>query len=171
MGTPIDARHIADANGDFAPQTQDAWFIEIADLDDDGAELIRLSCMSSQLPTENNEIVVVPMGNSEAKYAGKGHFEDIPLTVRDFVDRKVRDALLAWRRQVWNPEDGSISLPSVYKRNVDLIIQSQDGSIIRTATIKGAWPSSMNPGTLDHGSSEPVLIEMTLTYDWAKWDL
>lgn len=171
MALPIDARHIASAAGAFAPQTQDAWFIEISDLAEDGAELIRLSCQAGQLPNENNDVVVIPHGNTESKYAGKLHFEDVPITVRDYVDRKTRDAILAWRRLVANPETGSIGLPSAYKRRAELIIQSQDGSIVRRATLHGAWPSAMNSGSLDHGSSEQVEIEMTITFDYATWTL
>ncbi len=171
MGLPVDARHIANANGDFAPQTQDSWIIEIADLEEDDAELIRLSVQSSNLPTEMNDVMVIPHGNSESKYAGKFHVEDVPIVVKDFVDRKVRQALIRWRRLVSNPDTGAIGLPSTYKRRVDMILQAQDGTLQRKCTLIGTWPSMLNPGILDHSSSDQVLIEMTLTYDRPKWTL
>ncbi len=169
MGTPVDARHIANADGDFAPQTQDGWIIEISNLEEDDSELIRLSVQSGNLPTEMNDVMVIPHGNSEAKFAGKGHFEDVPFVIKDWVDRKVRQALIRWRRLVWDPETGVIRLPSVYKRRAEIILQAQDGTRNCSAMLKGAWPSSLNPGVIDHSSSDQILIEMTITYDRAKW--
>lgn len=169
MAAPQDARHIANQQGDFVPQHQNAWSIEIAGLDGDDKDLIVLSLLSSNLPTESNNIVEIPYGNETRKVAGKATFEDIPLIVHDYVDRETREALIRWRRQVYDTRSGNVGLPSDYKKTAEVILQDTSGGNLRKVRIHGVWPSTMNPGVLDMASDDPIQIEMTLTYDRAEW--
>lgn len=171
MAVPQDARHIANQEGDFVPQHQDNWLIEIAGLDGDDKDLITLSLLSSNLPTESNNIVEIPYGNEMRKVAGKAIYEDIPLIVHDYVDRDIRGALVRWRRLVYDTRTGNVGLPTNYKRTASMILQATDGTLTRTVDLIGVWPSAMNPGALDMASDEAVQIEMTLTYDRALWAL
>lgn len=169
MAIPQDARHIANQAGDFVPQHQNNWLIEIAGLEGDDKDLIVLSLVSSALPQEANNIIELPYGNETRKVAGKAVFEDIPLVVRDYVDRDVRGALIRWRRQVYDSRTGVVGLPSSYKKTGELIMQATDGSSLRAVQLIGLWPSTMNPGAFDMASADPVQIEMTLTYDRSNW--
>lgn len=169
MAIPQDARHIANQAGDFVPQHRNNWVIEIADLDGDDKDLIVLSLVSSALPAESNNIVELPYGNETRKVAGKAVFEDIPLIVRDYVDRETRAALIRWRRQVYDARTGNVGLPSEYKKTGEMILQATNGTQFRSVRLIGLWPSAMNPGELDMASDEPVEIEMTLTYDRSEW--
>lgn len=169
MAIPQDARHIANQAGDFVPQHQNNWLVEIAGLEGDDKDLIVLSLVSSNLPTEANNIIELPYGNEIRKVAGKATFEDIPLIVRDYVDRDVRGALVRWRRQVYDTRTGNVGLPSEYKKTAEMILQATNGTQLRTVRLIGVWPSTMNPGALDMASADPVQIEMTLTYDRAEW--
>lgn len=171
MAIPQDARHIANQEGDFAPQHQNNWMIEIADLEGDDKELIVLSLISGALPPEGNNEIELPYGNETRYVAGKAVYETIPLIVRDYVDRDIRGALMRWRRQVYDPETGNVGLPSAYKKNADMIIQASDGSISRQVRLIGLWPKDMNPGVVDMTSADPIQIEMTLRFDRAVWKL
>lgn len=171
MAVPLDARHIANAAGDFAPQMQNNFMLEIPGLEGDDKDLILLSVQASALPKEATNVVTLPYGNTEAKVAGRTTHEDVPITVRDFVDRETRAALLRWRRTVHDPATGITGLPSAYKKTINLVLVSSDNSVTRVCKFQGAWPSSMDGGTVDHTSDEPVLIEMTLTYDFPDYDL
>jgi len=165
MAVPQDARHIAAGDGGFVPQHANNWIIEIAGLEGDDRDLLVLSLHSSNLPTESNNVVEVPYGNQVRKVAGKQIFEDIPLIVKDFVDRETRDAVRRWRRQVSDPVTGNVGLPSDYKKKADMILQATNGTSLRTIPLVGVWPSEYNGGALDMESDEQVLIELTLTYD------
>lgn len=169
MAIPQDARHIANQQGDFAPQHQNSWLIEIAGLDGDDRDLIVLSLVSSALPAEANNIVELNYGNEVRKVAGRATFEDIPLVVRDYVDRETREALIRWRRQVYDSRTGNVGLPSDYKKTAEMILQDTAGGNERKVRVFGIWPSAMNPGTVDMNSDDPVEIEMTLTYDRSEW--
>ena len=171
MAIPQDARHIANQEGDFAPQHQNQWIIEIAGLEGDDKDLIALSVLSATLPNESNEEVVLPYGNEKRYVAGQVEYETIPLVIRDWVDRKTRRALVRWRRQVYDPATGNVGLPSAYKKNADLILYATDGTLDRKVRLVGVWPQAMNAGDLNMESSDPVQIELTLRFDRALWDL
>lgn len=171
MAIPQDGRHIAGQDGDFAPQHSDNWMIEIAGLPGDDKDLIVLSILSSSLPPESSEEIAIPYGNTTRYVAGKGQYESIPLVVNDYVDRAVRAALIAWRRQIFNPDNGNVLLPSVYKKTAEIILQATDGTHQRSCKLHGIWPQALNPGVLDMSSSEGVKIEMTLRYDRPEWIL
>lgn len=169
MAIPQDARHIANQQGDFVPQHADNWMIEIGGLEGDDKDLIILSLMTLNLPPEKNNVVVMDYGNEQRKVAGKAIFDDIPLKVRDYVDRQTRAALMRWRRLVYDQATGNVGLPSQYKKVGEIIMQATNGTLTRSVKLHGVWPSALNPGTLDMTSDAPVEIEMTLTYDRAEW--
>lgn len=171
MPIPLDARHIANQDGDFAPQHQNNWMIEIAGLEGDDRDLIVLSLATGSLPPESNDEVEIAYGNEKRYVAGQATFETVPLTVRDYVDREVRAAIIRWRRQVYDPETGLVGLPSDYKKTADMIIMAPNNTLLRKCSLIGVWPQAMTPGDLDMSSSEQVMIEMTLRYDRAVWDL
>lgn len=169
MTIPLDARHIANQQGDFVPQHMNHWSLEIAGLDGDDKDLIVLSLKSGALPDESNEVVTVNYGNENRKVAGKANYASMPLTVNDFVDREIRDALLRWRKQVYDPETGLVGLPSDYKKEATIIIASSNNETLRKCRLIGLWPAQMTHGNLDMSSSEVVEISMTLEYDKAIW--
>lgn len=171
MAIPQDARHIANQAGDFAPQHQNAFMIEIAGLDGDDKDLIVLSLHNLDMPGESNEIVEIPYGNETRKVAGKAVFEDFPLVVKDWVDRDTRAAVMRWRRQVYDSRTGNVGLPSAYKKRAEIILMASDGTHQRKAVIIGVWPSALNPGSLSNEGADQVLIEMTLTCDRTEWNL
>ncbi len=170
MVLPLDARHIAGEAGSFVPQHTDNWSIEIAGIGDD-QDLLVLSISAGALPSESSDEIEVPHGNTSVFYAGKGRVETIPLTVKDWVDRKVRKALVDWRRQVINFKTGAVGLPTDYKKTADMILFASDGTLERKCKLFGLWPQAMVGGTLDMAGSDQVLIEMTLRYDWPEWEL
>lgn len=169
MGIPQDARHIANQEGDFAPQHQNNFAVEIGGLDGDGKDLIVLSLVSGALPPEASEEIELPYGNESRWVAGKIQYESIPLVVRDYVDRAVRQTLIDWRKQVYDPTTGNVGLPSQYKKTGDIILYSSEASIKRTCRLKGLWPQALNPGTLDMTGADNVQIELTLRYDLIEW--
>lgn len=162
--------HLAQQGGAFEPQRQNNFSIMISGLAEGDGELISLSLRSLQLPNESNEIIELPYGNEKVKLAGMAQFDDIPLTVRDFVDRRVRDALVKWRQLVYDArpgQGGRIGRAANYKKSATITLHAPDGADKRIFTLIGVWPSAMNAGQLDMGTSDTVEIELTLTYDKA----
>lgn len=164
--------HLAQQQGAFEPQRQNNFSISINGLGEGDAELISLALSSLSLPNESNEIVELPYGNEVVKVAGQARFDDVTLSVRDFVDRGVRDILVRWRRQVYDPrpEQGAkIGLAKDYKKSASITLHAPDGSQKRVCSLQGVWPSTINHGSLDMATSDVVQIELTLSVDKAYW--
>ncbi len=163
----INAQHIAPAAGFFEPQRQYDWSIEIP-LDPQGDQIIIMQSLeSSNLPTESNEEIELHFANEVRYVAGKAIYETIPLILKDFVDQQTKNAMIRWRRRVYNPETGSVGLASDYKKNASLVLVGPNGETTRVWRLIGIWPQMVNYGPLDMTASEKVLIEATLRYDRA----
>jgi hypothetical protein len=169
MPIPLDARHVANMQGDFVPQHQNNWMIEIAGLDGDAKDLIVLSLVSFQLPTDRNEEVAIPYGNETRYVAGKATYDTVSLTVNDYVDRKVRKALLDWRKQVYDSETGLVGLPKDYKKTAEIILMASNGTSKRTCRLIGVWPQEVMGGQLDMNSADLVKVEARLRFDRTVW--
>lgn len=164
--------HLAQQQGAFEPQRQNNFSITISGLGEGDAELISLAIASMDLPNESNEIIELPWGNEVVKVAGQARTDDVPLTVRDFVDRNVRDILVRWRRQVYDPrpdQGGRIGLARDYKKSATITLHGPDGTSKRVCALVGVWPSALNPGSLDMSASDVVQIELTLSVDKSYW--
>ena len=169
MAIPQSANHIANQRGDFAPQHQNSWVLEIAGLDGDAKELIVLSLQEGALPNESNEVIQIKYGNESRKVAGKVELAEMPLKVVDWVDKKTRKAVQDWRKQVYDPETGNVGLPASYKKTASIILFASDGTRAREVRLTGLWPSAVVGGSLNMASADIVKIEVTLQYDKAQW--
>lgn len=83
------------------------------------------------------------------------------------VDIGIAAAIIRWRRQVYNPETGSIGLARDYKKNADLTLIAPDQSQVRIWKFVGMWPQAVKYGTYDMTTSDKVNVEVTLRYDKA----
>jgi hypothetical protein len=161
----MSAQHIAAASGFYEPQRGNNWCIEIA-LDDAGDQVVIMQCLDSIAGIrESNEAIEIHYGNEVRYVAGKTRYQPIDLVVKDFVDIGAANALLKWRRQVYNPETGSIGLAREYKKNADLVLVAPNQTISRYYKLIGVYPESYNSGNLSMGSNEQVLVTVTLRID------
>lgn len=170
MVAPLDARHIASQNGNFAPQHASMFTLEISGLDGDAKDLIVLSLSSFKLPKDENEVWTIPYGNEERKGAGKAKIDAMPLVVNDWVDRAIRKACVDWRKQVYDPATGAVGLPANYKKQAEIILSASDGTRQRKCRLVGLWPSDLEGGELKMEGSDLVKISMTLQCDLFDWE-
>ncbi len=163
----LNAQHLAAASGFYEPQRSNNWSLEIP-LDDVGDQLILIySQRKIDLPSSSNSAQTINYANEARFVAGPASFGTLSLGVRDFVDIGTANAIIKWRRSVYNPETGSIGLAKNYKKNGDLIVSSPDNSISRVWKLIGLWPETDNFGSLTHDSAGFVDISVTLRYDRA----
>lgn len=160
--------HLAAGGGAFEPQRQNNFFL-IIPIDNDVP--IQLALESSSLPSVSTPAVELDFFNVKRYVAGKPIYDTIPLVVKDMVDIPVADGIKGWHEQVYNPATHKIGLARFYKKRVEIVLVSPDGTFQRTWTLYGCWPESVNYGDLDMSSSEKVLIQATLRYDYATGSL
>lgn len=161
------AEHIAPALGGFEPQRTYNWSLEIA-LDDAGDQILIMQGLQTfQAPKESNEEIEVNFANEKRYVPGKAVFEALPLTLADFVDQGVAQAVVRWRRLCYNAESGSIGLARDLKKTADLVLYSPDQSSARFWKLFGCWPQSVEYGELDMTNSDFVKITVNIRYDRA----
>jgi len=163
----LSANHLAPSKGFFEPQRSYNWSLEIA-LDDAGDQILIMQGLESfTAPAESNDEIALHYANEVRYVAGKASFAAATLTLKDFVDMGVANAVIKWRRSVYNSETGSIGLAKDYKKNADLTLMAPDQSTVRIWKLVGVWPVSVNYGSLNMTQSSAVLIQLNLRYDKA----
>jgi hypothetical protein len=166
----LSAQHLAPGGGFFEPQRKFDWSLEIA-LDDAGDQVIIMQSLDSLtgLKEASDEIELNYAG--ESRYvAGKTKYSDMDLKLKDFVDIGTANAILKWRRQVYNPQTGSIGLASVYKKNASLTMFAPNGSVTRIYKLIGCWPKAFDHGDFNMSESGLVFISTTIRFDRAVPD-
>jgi T4-like virus tail tube protein gp19 len=118
-------------------------------------------------PTATSEVVELDHINLKRKIKGKTNWEDITITLFDPIVPSGAQMVMDWVRQSHESLTGRDGYASFYKKDINLYIIGPVGDKIEQWTLKGAWINSANFGDLDWSSSDPVMIELTLTYDYA----
>jgi len=164
----ISAQHLAPSKGFFEPQRNYNWSLEIA-LDDAGDQILIMQGLESfSAPHESNDEITLEYANERRYVAGKASFAAAELKLKDFVDMGVANAIIKWRRLVYNAETGSIGLARDYKKNADLTLMAPNQSAVRIWKLQGVWPQAAHYGDgLNMAGTDKVLISVTLRYDRA----
>jgi len=163
----LNADFLGASKGFFEIQRSFNWSLEIA-LDDAGDQLLIVQGLESfDGVTESNDEIELQYANEKRYFAGQATFESSTLVLKDYVDQGVAEAMLRWRRQVYNPETGSIGLAADYKKVADLTLIAPNQEIVRIWKFQGIWPQQFKHGPFDMTSSDKVTIEATLRYDKA----
>lgn len=121
-------------------------------------------------PNFQLEPVVIDHMNLKRKFAGKGDWQDIELTLNDPVSPEGTAQIYSWLREHHDAESGTNGRPSQYKRQLRLDLLTGEGEVVETWVLYGAFLNNVNWGStqLDWSSSEPLRFTIGLTYDWAK---
>lgn len=131
--------------------------------DDTKLKSVRLKDVSLPSFTVQKESII---GSSlEYKYAGNVSFDDVNLSFYD--TNKLIDDLITWRSSIWT-EDGGLNIAQNYKKDTTIISYYSDGTFAQAHTLIGSWPSSIKHGSLTYTTSDIKIVDITVTYDWAR---
>lgn len=128
---------------------------------------------TTDLPSLENNPVVVDTINAEYKIKGKSRWQDISITLYDpvaAVGKPSSDQLFDWIDIAHhNSAVNRDGMARGYKKDVILKYVTpfglDDG---RQWTLYGAFVASANFGSMDVSSDDLVGVELTLSYDWAR---
>jgi hypothetical protein len=118
-------------------------------------------------PTATSEVVELDHINLKRKIKGKTTWEDITITLYDPIVPSGAQMVMDWVRQSHESLTGRDGYSAFYKKDITLYILGPVGDKVEQWTLKGAWINSANFGELDWSSNDPVMIELTLTMDYA----
>lgn len=169
----MSANHIAAQGGAFEPQRQNhgLLFIEglagFGDQQQEGNSILTLALDQIPTPKRRQDPIELPFLSQTRKVAGAMTYDDMEVVFRDFVDVPVYTVLSNWSSYVGDPVTGRIGLARNYKKTGYFHALSPDGTTSRCLRIEGMWPSAVDAGDYDMGSSEKQLINVSFCIDKA----
>lgn len=122
---------------------------------------------TSAKPTINNNEVALDHMNVKRYVKGKSEWNSIAISLYDPIIPSGTQAVMDWVRLHHESATGRNGYSSMYKKEVTLTQLSPLGEKVEEWILKGAFITESNFGSLDWGSEDVMMIEITLRYDWA----
>lgn len=125
--------------------------------------------VSVSRPTLSHDLVTVETYNSRIYLAGKHTWEEITITLRDDVDSVTLKQLNSQlNRQIDHANQSSVKAGAGYK--FQTVVETLDGQnptpgILDKFELSGCYISTMNYNEMNYGTSDQVLLTVTLRYD------
>ena len=122
------------------------------------------------LPVVDNTPLTLEYGNTQMKVKGKTKWNDITLTCYAY-ERMTMDQLWNYLNDLHQDViQGTDEYGSTYKKDIIIQLLSPSNTVVGTWTLIGAFMSQINYGELDWSTEEIVQPQITIAYDYAKFD-
>jgi len=144
----------------FEPKLANRFIMEI-----DGIPSFMIK--TANRPKLESEVVELDHINLKRKIKGKSNWTDITITLYDPIVPSGAQAVMEWIRSGHESITGRDGYADFYKKNIDFYMLGPVGDKVEQWKIVGAWISSAEFGDVDWSSNDPVMISLTLTYDYA----
>jgi len=118
-------------------------------------------------PKLESEVVELDHINLKRKIKGKSNWTDITITLYDPVVPSGAQSVMEWIRTSHESITGRDGYADFYKKNIDFYMLGPVGDKVEQWKLVGAWISSAEFGDVDWSSNDPVMITLTITYDYA----
>jgi hypothetical protein len=122
---------------------------------------------TSAKPSMTNGEIALDHINVQRYVKGKSVWNTIAITLYDAIVPSAAQAVMDWVRLHHESATGRDGYKSMYQKQIDLLQLSPLGEVIEKWTLKNAFITETNFGSLDWSSEEVVMVELTLRYDWA----
>jgi hypothetical protein len=160
----VGAAHIAAQGGTFEPQRKNNFMVTFLGVSSED-DTISLSVSTFPIPTVGVGVGETHWGNEVRKWAGKAEFGDATLVLKDYVDAGTAKAIMGWYTQVHQPGTAIVGRAAKYKKQGEVIMFGPDGADDRSWKLIGCWPSQVDFGGGDMGSSDQNEISVTIQVD------
>jgi hypothetical protein len=118
-------------------------------------------------PKLESEVVELDHINLKRKIKGKSNWTDITITLYDPIVPSGAQSVMEWIRSGHESITGRDGYADFYKKNIDFYMLGPVGDKVEQWKIVGAFISSAEFGDVDWSSNDPVMISLTITYDYA----
>lgn len=119
-------------------------------------------------PNLNIDPVTIDHINIKRKLrGGKAEWQDITMTLYDPVVPSAAQAAMEWIRLSHESVTGRNGYADFYKKDLTINLLGPVGDKVEEWTIKGAFCTGVNFGTLDWATGDPLNVELTVAYDYA----
>jgi len=118
-------------------------------------------------PTFTSEAVELDHINLKRKIKGKSTWDDVNITLYDPIVPSGAQQVMDWVRQSHESLTGRDGYAAFYKKDCNFYTLGPVGDKVEQWKLIGAFISSAEFGDVDWSSNDPVMITLTLTYDYA----
>lgn len=118
-------------------------------------------------PAIEAEPVEIHHINTVRKIKGKSLWQDMTMTLYDPIVPSGAQMVMDWIRAGHESLTGRDGYASFYKREVGFKVLGPVGDVVEEWRLSGAYVASANFGDMDWTSSDPMSIEVTVSYDYA----
>ena len=122
---------------------------------------------TAQRPQITFEEVTLEHMNITRYVKGKGHWQQLQITLYDPIVPSAASAVIEWIRLHHESATGRDGYSDFYKKNINFQVLGPVGDIIEKWTLNGAFIADASFGDMDFASSDPIEITLTLRYDYA----
>ena len=144
----------------FEPKLANRFIMEI-----DGVPSFMIK--TANRPKLESEVVELDHINLKRKIKGKSNWTDITITLYDPIVPSGAQSVMEWIRSGHESITGRDGYADFYKKNIDFYMLGPVGDKVEQWKLVGAFISSAEFGDVDWSSNEPVMITLTITYDYA----
>jgi hypothetical protein len=144
----------------FEPKLANRFIMEI-----DGIPSFMIK--TANRPKIESEVVELDHINLKRKIKGKSNWTDITITLYDPIVPSGAQSVMEWIRSGHESITGRDGYADFYKKNIDFYMLGPVGDKVEQWKLVGAFISSAEFGDVDWSSNEPVMITLTITYDYA----
>ena len=134
-------------------------------------EMLRVSVVSSTVPTFTQEAITIRRGNSVMKAAGLPSFKDGSLVINDYLGADGKSILMAWQNLSYNVKTEKVGRMSQYKKNCYLLEYTPDYELVRTWVLKGCWISGLDMPDFNQEDGGKRQITASIQYDSAYMEV
>tara|TARA_R100001129_G_C5235899_1_gene223997 strand:- start:307 stop:795 length:489 start_codon:yes stop_codon:yes gene_type:complete len=118
-------------------------------------------------PTYTAEEIVLDHINVQRKIKGKVTWSDVTVELYDPVVPSAAQAVMEWVRLHHESVTGRAGYSDFYKKDVTFNMLGPVGDKVEEWTLKGAYIGEANFGEMDWSTQDPMMISLTLKYDYA----
>ena len=144
----------------FEPKTQNRFIMYI---DGIPAYLIK----AAGRPSVNLNEITLDHINIKRHLKGKAEWQPIEVTLYDAVVPSAAQAVMEWVRLAHESVTGRNGYADFYKKDITINVIGPVGDKVEEWTLKGAFPMNVNMNSMDWGTQDPLMVNLTIRYDYA----
>ena len=142
----------------FEPKRNYRWVLAIEGID---SFLIAKANRTSITLTDKK----IDFINSYRRVAGKLEFGDLSVTLHDPIAPSGAQQVMEWIRTHYESVSGRAGYADFYKRDIQLKMLDPIGTVIELWDVKGCLITNANFQSLDYGSDDIQMIDLTIKFD------
>lgn len=118
-------------------------------------------------PAPSNEAITIDHINVQRKFKGKTTWNDVSLELYDPITPSGTQIVMEWFRLHHEAVTGRDGYLDFYKKDITLNELGPVGDKVGEWTLKGALITALDMGEFDWSGNDPMMINVTLAYDYA----